>query len=58
MGSVSTQAQTMRSTTVQRMALERLAAPTPMMPAETQCVVETGIPNIEAEPVRNFVCEA
>ncbi len=47
MGSVSTHAQTTRLTTVQRMALERFTAPTPMMPAETQCMVETGIPNIE-----------
>src|SRR5699024_8891391 len=38
----------MRSTTVQRMALKRFAAPTPMMAEETQCVVDTGMPNSEA----------
>src|ERR1700743_1891572 len=47
-GRVRIQAQTMRSTTDQRMALKRLAAPTPMIEADTLCVVETGTPSIDA----------
>src|ERR1700753_4047582 len=50
-GMVSTHAQTMRSTTIHLMALKRLAAPTPMMDAEILCVVETGMPKMEARPM-------
>src|SRR5580698_9017121 len=45
---VNTHAQTMRSTTVHLIALKRLAQQTPMMEAEILCVVETGMPKIEA----------
>ena len=38
----------MRSTTIHLMALNRLAAPTPMMAAEMLWVVETGMPSREA----------
>src|SRR5690625_4254438 len=48
MGRVRIHAQTMRSTTDQRMALKRLAAPTPMIDDDTQCVVDTGMPRTEA----------
>ena len=43
-GSVSTQAIRMLPATPQRTALTRLLAPTPMMHALMQCVVETGTP--------------
>src|SRR5206468_4316991 len=45
---VKIQAQTMRSTTLHLMALNRFAEPTPMIEAEMLCVVETGMPNSEA----------
>ena len=48
---VSTHAQTIRSTTVHLMALNRLAEPTPMMAAAMLCVVETGIPSSDASPM-------
>src|SRR5580698_2014372 len=51
MGMVNSHAHAMRSTTVQLMALNRLAQPTPMMDAEILCVVETGMPKIEARPM-------
>ena len=38
----------MRSTTVQRTALARLEAPTPMIADDTTWVVETGRPKIDA----------
>src|SRR5581483_7372112 len=38
----------MRSTTDQRMALKRLAAPTPMIDEDTTWVVDTGRPNVDA----------
>src|SRR5690625_3272531 len=41
----------MRSTTVQRMALKRLAAPTPMIDVDTQCVVDTGMPKADAAKI-------
>src|ERR1700744_6182025 len=41
-------AHTMRSTMVQRIAFARLANPTPMIDADTLCVVDTGIPSAEA----------
>ena len=47
-GIVNNQAHTMRSTTVQRIAEKRLAAPTPMIAAEILCVVDTGMPKCEA----------
>lgn len=47
-GIVSSQAQTMRSTTVHLIAEKRLAAPTPMMAEEMLCVVDTGMPKCEA----------
>src|ERR1700754_4099517 len=47
-GRVRIHAQTMRSTTDQRMALRRLAAPTPMIDADTLCVVDTGMPATDA----------
>src|SRR5689334_1136581 len=47
-GRVRIHAHTMRSTTDQRIALKRLAAPTPMIDADTLCVVETGIPSTDA----------
>src|SRR6185312_424735 len=47
-GSVRIHDQTMRSTTVQRTALNRLAAPTPMIDDDTTWVVETGSPKIDA----------
>lgn len=43
-GMVNSQAQAIRSTTVQLSAPQRLAAPTPMIEDEMLCVVETGIP--------------
>src|ERR1035437_4502356 len=45
---VSSQAQRICSTTVQRIALKRLADPTPMIAAEMLWVVETGIPRCVA----------
>src|SRR5699024_10051510 len=51
MGRVRIQAHTMRSTTVQRMALKRLAAPTPMIDDDTQCVVDTGMPTDDAHKI-------
>src|SRR5580698_8052274 len=45
---VNTHAQTMRSTTVHLIALKRLAQQTPMMEAAMLCVVETGMPKMEA----------
>src|SRR5271165_4157593 len=44
-GMVKIHAQTMRSTTLHLMALNRFAQPTPMMEAEILCVVETGMPS-------------
>src|SRR5690242_8459876 len=38
----------MRSTTDQRIELKRLAAPTPMIEADTLWVVDTGMPNADA----------
>src|SRR5690606_25192968 len=47
-GRVRIHAQTMRSTTVHLIALRRLAVPTPMMAADTLCVVDTGMPSTDA----------
>jgi len=47
-GKVSTQASRMLEATPQRTALTRLLAPTPMMQALMQWVVETGIPSLLA----------
>src|SRR5215212_3091081 len=41
----------MRSTIVHFSALNRLAAPTPMIDAEILCVVDTGIPKCDARPM-------
>ena len=43
-GMVSTQAQTIRSTTIHFTPLKRLAAPTPMIEVEITCVVDSGMP--------------
>src|SRR5690349_21234974 len=48
---VKIHAQTMRSTTLHLMALNRFAEPTPMMEAEMLCVVETGMPKNEATKI-------
>jgi hypothetical protein len=50
-GIVSIHAHIILSTTVHRMALKRLAAPTPMIDAVMLCVVETGMPKWEATPM-------
>lgn len=47
-GTVRIQAQTTRSTTNHVMALKRLAAPTPMIDADTLWLVDTAIPDAEA----------
>src|SRR6185312_13226453 len=44
---------TMRSTTVQRTALKRLDAPTPMIADDTTWVVETGRPKIDDTMITN-----
>src|SRR5574337_1467496 len=51
MGRVRIHDHTMRSTTVQRTALKRLDAPTPMIADDTTWVVETGRPKAEAEMI-------
>jgi len=44
-GRVKTQAQTIRSTTVHFIPLQRFTAPPPMMELEMTCGVERGIPS-------------
>src|SRR6476619_2673027 len=50
-GMVRIHAQAIRSTIVHFSALNRLAAPTPMMAADTLCVVDTGMPKCDATPM-------
>jgi len=50
-GIVRSHAHAIFSTIVQFKALNHLAAPTPMIAAEMLCVVDTGIPIIEANPM-------
>src|SRR5690348_6759018 len=52
-GNVRIHDHTMRSTTVQRTALKRLDAPTPMIADDTTCVVETGRPKIDDTMITN-----